>query len=523
MKRYSGIIKNSFLVLVVLCGWSCESYFELDRPTPPPWQSPKELEMVVREGYMQFTTSDPWQTPLGALVLIHFGQSDIARVLDDRLVGNNGSLLYYNWGFGGKEPTGFEVEWCFKHLYRAITAENAGLKLLADAEARGEDPFVGMLAADRDFVKRLKGEMYFLRGLAYYYLARIYAPPFNPEGTGNDKRYFVLRTEYVNQSEELKNGKLGSVAEVWKQIEDDFKAAKELLPESYVAAPEGKGRANKWAASGMLCKTYFITGRHDLAKAECDAIIGSGRYDLSEDPLRAFARVGDQDAKEVIWEFRYDASSDRFTRTWGILGKNVYNGVRTQAYSIYIIAYSTLMKIGWMATNMSETDEARSDKRYQQVYMRYEAGKDPLAVVAAAYPYPAVWLDKYFNGGSHTSAQRRATVPMIRVAETYLTRAIILFRAGDKPGAAADVNLVRARAGLDPIDPTVLTENDIHNERIKELSGETDDRNYYLIGLRMPLGIGDRDATKFTPIQPPYSNYYWNVPLQEREQNQAYH
>ena len=518
MKRYSGILKISLLIITALSVWSCNSYFELERPVPEPWQSPSELEMVVREGYMQFTTSDPWQNPLGALPLIHFGQSDLAQLLHDQ-PGNNGSIIYYNRGFGGKEPTGFEVEWCFKHLFRTITAENAGLKLLNDAEAKGVDPFIGMSDKDRNFVKRLKGEMYFLRGLAYFYLARIYAPPFDPSGS-NDKRCFVLRTEYVNNADELKNGKLGSVAEVWKQIEDDFKEAKRLLPESYVAAPEVKGRVNKHAASAMLCRTYFMTGQHNLAKTECDDIIKSGMYDLSENPLVAFARVGDQDAREVIWEFRYQSGSERFARHWGIMGKNVYNGVRTQGYSIYTLSYWALRTVGWIANDLSETEEAKKDLRYQQVYMRYEANQDPL--FKTLLPYPMVWLDKYFNGGSHTQAQRYATVPMIRLAEIYLTRAIILFNSGDASGAAADVNEVRRRAGLDPIAAGSLTANDIHNERIKEMAGENGDRMYYLISLRLPLGIGDRKPDQFSPIQPPYSNYYWEVPLQEREQNQAY-
>ena len=111
---------------------------------------------------------------------------------------------------------------------------------------------------------------------------------------------------------------------------------------------------------------------------------------------------------------------------------------------------------------------------------------------------------------------------MIRLAEFLLTRSIILFNQNDKVGAAADLNTVRRRAGLSDIASGDITAQDIANERIKELGAEHGDRTYYLIALRQPIGIGDRDPGKFSPILPPYSDYYWQVPLEEQQLNEAY-
>ncbi len=111
---------------------------------------------------------------------------------------------------------------------------------------------------------------------------------------------------------------------------------------------------------------------------------------------------------------------------------------------------------------------------------------------------------------------------MLRLAEAYLTRATLRLKDGDKTGAAADLNVVRKRAGLSDISSASITETDIENERIKELAGEHADRLLYLIAMRKPIGIGDRDATKFSPIQPPYSTYYWQVPEVEKQNNNAY-
>jgi len=200
------------------------------------------------------------------------------------------------------------------------------------------------------------------------------------------------------------------------------------------------------------------------------------------------------------------------------------------------MSYSTLKQIGWMNADYSVGPQAANDKRYTQTFIRLEAYKaNPWNVKTNPTEYwthqntyetryspiitPHVWQDKHFRA---TTTGRRSNRPMLRLAEMYLTRASIRFMEKDKEGAAADLNEVRKRAGLDNISSSAITELDIENERIKELAGEHADRIYYLIAMRKPIGIGDRDPSKFSPIQPPYSNYYWQIPLVEQQQNQAY-
>lgn len=523
MKIYNKIIKTCCIFLTTFWVSSCNNYFELERPFQFPWQNAKELELGVREGYLHLS-NDPWFNPMGSLSMIQFGQSDIVRLLPEAIQGNNYATQYYNRTYA-TAPSDKEVAETFKFLYYIITNNNAALQLLNDAEKEGRDPFEGMVNADRELVKRYKGELYFMRGVAYWYLARLYAPPFDPKGT-NDTRHFVLRTDYVKTAEGLKEPYLGTVAEVWSLIQSDLEKAKELLPESYVTTEtQPKGRANKFAASGMLSRVYFITGQHAKAKAECDVVLSSSMYDLSEDPIVAFNRTGAPNAREVIWETAYVSPSTRFDRTPGIYGKNLYNNNnRGGDYSTYTMGYAALKDIGWMADglkgNYAENPEAKKDKRYTQLYKRYEeygaVGGDPNATCKVARP--EVWVDKYFR----SSSGRHSNRPMIRLAEIYLTRAILRFNAGDTQGAAQDLNVVRKRAGLSDITAAQITASDIHNERTKELASEHGDRTYYLLGLRLPLGIGDRDPARFSPVAAPYSAYYWSVPLIEQQQNQSY-
>ena len=523
MKIYFRNFKHNSVILITffsIC--SCSDYFELERPVQYPWQTASELELAVREGYYQLCNQD-WENPIGTLSLMHLGQSDLIQKLPESMhLGTTYCDQFYNRAYT-TAPTDKEVDWCFKYLYYIITSDNAALKLLEDAEANSIDPFEGMTEADRALVKRFRGELYFTRAVAYWYLARMYAPPFDPDGN-NNSRHFVLRTNYVNTATELKSPQLGSVAEVWKLIQDDFEKAKDLLPESYVTTEvQPKARANRFAASAMLCRVYFITGQHDKAEKECDYILGSDMYNLTEEPIVAFNRIGASDAKEVIWEIAFTTavSTGRIDKIPGIFGKNWYNSNVNN--SQYTMAYSALKNIGWMTDgqngNFSEIPAARNDLRYTQLYRRFEPGGDPNTQFNPSKPH--VWIDKYFRS-SHSFGEY-SNRPMIRLAEIYLTRSILRFNGGDKTGAAKDVNEVRRRAGLVDIPEILLTAENIHNERIKELASEHGDRIYYLIGLRLPLGIGDRDPVQFSPVMPPYSDYYWDVPLQERQQNQAYH
>lgn len=508
------ITKYLVLVLLIILGVSCDqdSFFELERPNQFPWTNVSELELGVREPYY-LLNKGPWDNPFGTIALKNFTESDIAVFLP-QFVGASSSADYYNRAFSNAACIN-EMEGAFVKLYEMITACNAPLQMLNDAEEKGEDPFPSMTSSDKDKVNQFKGELLFIRGLSYWYLARMYAPPYNPNGS-NDGRYFTLRREFSSSAVDLKNPTLGSVAEVYAAIEEDWTNAKAILFEdnsSVVNESNIRARANKFAASAMLMRLYFIMGEYDKAELECDYILNSGVYDLTEDPIEAFNKNGEDGwGSEVIWQTACNSTSGAYGRIESIFSRNHYARDAQSSWSSQAMAHSAMIQVGWMNTDLSETTEAQNDKRYTQLYYRYDV--DPRSDLVP----PMVWSYKYFRA----SDARRSNRPLIRLAEVYLTRAIIRFNKNDKEGAANDLNVIRNRAGLDNIEAVDITAEDIHNERIKELASENGDRTYYLIGLQLPLGIGDREASKFSPVQPPYTEYYWQVPAVEQSQNQAY-
>jgi len=432
----------------------------------------------------------------------------------------------------------------FGYLYLISTATNAPLKLIREAEEAGRDVFPNMSEADRQTVKRYKGELLFMRAVGYWYLARTWAPPYNPGGD-NSGKYFVLRRDYVNGAEDIKNGTLGSVEEVYASIVQDLKDAIEVLPTSYVTSElSQRSRVNKYAAQAMLGRIYFYMGKYAEAKKQIDDVIKSGMYNLNDEPLSAFDKIaGEGSSGEIIWEIALSSTSSRFDRNPTIFSKNNYtaNGGRGTrwnhcAWACFTLSYAAAKQIGWMNDDLSVGPTAANDKRYKQTYIRLEEYKaNPWNVTTNPVEYwahqntyetryspitkPHIWQDKHFRA---LTSGRRSNRPMLRLAEMYLTRATLRLKEGDKAGAAEDLNVVRKRAGLGDISASAITELDIENERIKELAGEHADRLLYLIAMRKPIGIGDRDPSKYAPIQPPYSDYYWQIPMLEQQQNSAY-
>ncbi len=540
-----NILKTIIVIFLLVSSVSCnqDSFFELQRPNQYPWTTVSELELAVRQPYL-LMMGNAWGSPVGALGLRGFAESDVCQYIE----GITGASYYYEYYTRQWKTTVLnndrELESAFSYLYQISTATNAPLQLISNAEKAGKDVFDNMTESDRQTVKRYKGELLFMRAVGYWYLARTWAPPYNPDGSSNTGKYFVLRRDYVNGADDIKNGALATVEEVYASIVQDLKDAISILPTTYVTTElSQRSRVNKYAAEAMLARIYFYMGKFALSKTLLDDIINSGMYNMKDDPIQAFNKVaGEGSSGEILWEIAINSTSSKFDRNPSIFSKNNYtaNGGRGTnwnhcAWACFTLSYTACQQIGWMNKDLSVGPTAVADKRYTQTYIRLEAYKanpwnastNPVEYWAhqntyeTRYPIPVpfIWQDKHFRA---PTSGRRSNRAMLRLAEVYLTRATLRLKDGDKPGAADDLNAVRTRAGLPNIASADITELAIENERIKELTGEHADRLLYLIAMRRPIGIGDRDPGKYSAIQPPYTDYYWQIPLAEQQQNQAY-
>ena len=492
---------------------SCSNFFELKRPNQFPWQSAAELEMAVRAPYLYYVGA-AWSNPIGALTN-RFGESDLAR-----FTGKTGdSYFYAYWNRMYKDlvlENAKELEGGFEYLYYMSSACNSALEVIKNAEDNGTDPFPNMSAADKETVKRYKGELLFMRAFTYWNLARTWCPPYN-DANKNSKNIVVYRSN-EKDSDVLKNGSLSTLEEVYGYIVKDLEDAIAILPEDYNPGDAGKRmRVNKYAAEALLARVLFYMGNFSEAKTYIDNVIAkTDLYELDTDLVAPFNRTtSTATSKEVVWEITYSDASDRYDRNPGIMQYAAYNGHASKmcGYCAFSLSYYAMEKVGWLDADHNLTAEATGDLRFQNLYI-YHPGND-------AYPEKAIYIFKYFRGATPTDNGRRASRPMIRLADLYLMRAQINL-ATNPTAATADVNAVRNRAGLANV--AAATEEIIENERIKELAGENADRIYWLCALKKDIPLGDRatDGTNGTVISYPYSDYYYQIPLLERQSNKAY-
>lgn len=509
-------INKYFLVgLLLLALGSCKKFFDVERPPQSPWTTVTEFESA----------------PLGAYSRVFFGASWSISYIDYNvlLTSEADDVDWVNdpeWGYRRNQGSPFPLtEGIWDWNYQAIAGCNNALDFV---NKNNGDPFPTMSDFDRtNNFNRIVGELYFVRGFSYYMLMNVFGHAYQPGGD-NSAADLPLITSFASSVEEAKNSKLGSTQELFDQMIADFKKAKELLPERYVGGMHvsyQQGRANKFSAAAMLARTYFLMGDYANAKTESDVVLdqNGGDYDLSEDPIEAWNKSDITRGKEVLMYVPFfDPTSGRVPYNLTVLNSNAAVwGMCTWVEPR--MANSMIKMLGWMddpTTNTGIKPAARRDKRFTQLMaVRYPAAdsSDPAKLHDTrneVKDITSIWNNKYYR----SSKGFNTNLPVIRLAEIYLTRALCKFKAGDLSGAAADLNVVRQRAWdvsvagpYQPVTAADITQTVIDNERVIEMFNEPDRMNY-LRGLKQPIGPGDRAVAA-----EPYTSdkFIWVRPLSE--------
>ena len=176
-------------------------------------------------------------------------------------------------------------QWSWRDWYYTINVTNFTLSRC------GEDN-----SALNEQMKRIKGQMLFLRGLAYYNLAGYYQNP-------------ILITDYNTYSSlEGLYGTNSTYDEVWDQVEKDFAEAMTLLPSRNEGGQWAKGRATSGAAAGYYARALMMRHKYSEALTVLKAIINGqyGNYKLMAnygDNFREGAAYENND--ESLFEVQY--------------------------------------------------------------------------------------------------------------------------------------------------------------------------------------------------------------------------
>lgn len=277
----------------------------------------------------------------------------------------------------------------------------------------------------------VEGQALFLRASIYFELVRLYAK-FVGDGdiASNPGVPLVLKpTGNVTDANYLPRA---TVKAVYDQVLADLTKAETLLPTS------NGFYATKWSAAAQLSRVQLMLKNYNEAAAAANRVISTSGRVLNPDFTKlwfTFINNGGTTPSEYLFSIKVTAQD-------GSNSLNTYFG-------------RTISSIPGTA--------GRSDCKIKAAHIAlYEAGdvRRNFFVLSGGSFYTQKHLDRFGD------------VPVIRLAEMYLTRAESNFRLGTSLGAPPlqDVNLIRARVGLAPL--ATLTLDAILKERALELAFE---------------------------------------------------
>ena len=154
-------------------------------------------------------------------------------------------------------------QWSWRDWYYTINVCNYTLSRIAEDNS--------ILT---ESLKHIKGQMLFLRGLAYYNLAGYYQ---NPLLITDYATYSSLDGLYGANWAEGDNDGNAQYDRAWDQVEKDLSEAMTLLPSRNAGGQWAKGRATCGAAAGFYARALMMRHKYSEALTVLKAII-SGQY-----------------------------------------------------------------------------------------------------------------------------------------------------------------------------------------------------------------------------------------------------
>lgn len=312
--------------------------------------------------------------------------------------------------------------------------------------------------ANRD---RVKGEALCMRASIYFELVRQYGKQYNAN-QGNTQLGVSLILTPTKIADDAEFVPRSSVEEVYTQVIADLTAAKSLL----VSMGTNGSNLSTYAAAAFLSRVYLQQSEYEKAALEADYVINSGAYSLTPTPLEAFNN--ETNSTEDIFALQLNLTSSFY----GLAG--IYASLLGTGRGDMVINPSFLTNFD-LGDLRGEFDENLSSS----------------ATIADVGTMFYRGIGKTSNNGDINTAKYGNlynNIPVIRLAEIYLTRAEGNFEAGTSHGDTPlnDINFVRSRANA-PQYTSINTEK-IRQERLLELAFE----GFKLQDIkRWGLNIGD--------------------------------
>ena len=276
--------------------------------------------------------------------------------------------------------------------------------------------------ADRD---RVKGEALFLRGLMYFEMVELYAKPYSAGNVTTNLGLQLITTPTIGNITDANYVPRSTVQETYDLILSDLTQSESLLPD------DNGIYANRFAAAAVLSRVYLQMADYQKARDEANLVITQGDYSLVKNFADEFNNSANTSEDIFAIQVNEQDGDNYMQLFWSIIAYGARDG-----------DVDVLPK----EVSEFENSDARKALYYVDETDIYRIGK---------------WKLQYKN------------LPIIRLAEMYLTRAECNFRLGAEVGAKPyeDIKTIRSRAGLTTA-PSYITLDNILLERKRELEDE---------------------------------------------------
>lgn len=363
-----------------------------------------DAQGVVNGMYHNLQTIYMWR-----LQVITDVASDMSQQVDtwDALIAAD----EFNWGIDNSE-----VEDLYTPLYRCIDIAN---NIIA---------YVPPLQADQSVKDDLIGQAYFIRGLAYFDLSRLWGG--YPEVYGTDGVVIKLTPSSGLNAEDFATR--STLRQSYDQAESDLLEALRLLPETRSSATLNKAKTTKSAARALLARYYLYNRNWPNAESYASDAIGSST--LSTPFATAFTT---KNSAESIFELQFSNVDGMGLRQWyfpASLGGRGGSALHDEMYA-EMTANPADVRGAFTALNTS----------------------------SGTY-YTTKW----------STVQNADNFQLLRMAEQFLIRAEARAQQDKLALAADDLDVVRTRAGIANTTASTKTEllDAILQERKLEFVGE---------------------------------------------------
>src|SRR5690606_2825992 len=428
------------------------------------------INALVLSARNELTNGDNWYR--------YINNTDVASSAGAEYAGT------YNWNNQITPTTGFVRyfwDWAYQEM---ILRANTIIEYAQKPELEG----IWASEADKNAII---AEARFFRAYTYNILANLYGGvPIV------DQVYASPKFDFVRASRQ----------EVYEFAKNDLAFASQWLP----ATVAQEGRIVKAAADHLLAEVYISLGQYDNAIASATAVIESGLYQLMTERFGAFKdspgdvfsdlfKEGNQNRSSgnlesiYVWQIEENTLGGGGTvgnsnlRNWAphlanirdpdgvpqLVTDSLGRGVGRSRLSVHA-AYTV-----WLESVNGPTDMRNSKYNMRRKFyynnpasayflQEIEPKTTREDTMRNIYPYSTKVDGRPLNG-NNTSGRTSKDIMVFRLAETYLLRAEAHLKNGDPDLAAADINVVRARAQAQPVDPADVDMDYILDERIREL------------------------------------------------------